>query len=218
VTFSEFKAYLGERYVFSSSDVPVDRRRLSDWAQRGLLERVRRDVYLTKGLAFYDRKVVAKELVPQSYVTGMWALQYHGLVTERYLGPLVSATHGRSFILPFDGTLYKYQKICRPAYRETCDCPSGFSVATPLTAFFDLYHRRPVDRLPEHFRYEYLDEDLLERATRAASRFLPYRHLLRKLWRKTEARKRLLAARRPNRERLLARYKILASKGVSDWL
>lgn len=140
---------LDGKVAFRSQDYPVHRRCLSRWVQDGRLIRVIQGVYV-RADAYGPRPWdLAKLIEPESYITGMWALDYHGLLNRpAFFGPLVSATRRRSFELTFNSVVYRYHKISRKLYRETRPSACGnFEVAEPVTALFDLYHRKKMAEL-----------------------------------------------------------------------
>lgn len=147
--YSDFMKMLGEKVAFRSQDYDIDRRCLSRWVQDGRLQRVTQGVYVRADAFGPKPWDLAKLLEPESYITGMWAFDYHGLLNRpAFFEPLVSATRKRSFEVTFSAMDYRFQKISRRLYRETRPSACGnFEVAEPVTALFDLYHRKKTAEL-----------------------------------------------------------------------
>jgi hypothetical protein len=136
---------------------------LKNWVKSGWLKRIAHGVYRIATLEPPDPMVLAALVVPDSYVTGMTALEYHGLVEADPTREIHSAIKGRKRRFTMEGKSYRFQRIGYTQNPGGKMSPTGhFSVATMETAILDLHYRNSVElKIPEGFIFEAVDLELL---------------------------------------------------------
>lgn len=136
---------------------------LTGWVKSGWLKRIAHGVYRIARLETPDPKTIAALVVPGSYVTGLTALEYHGLVEPDPAREVHSAIKGRKRRFVIEGRSYRFQRIGYTQNPGGKMSPDGhFSVATMETAILDLHYRNSVElKIPEGFKFEAVDLDLL---------------------------------------------------------
>ena len=136
---------------------------LKDWVKSGWLKRIAYGVYRIARLEAPDPKLIAALVVPDSYVTGITALEYHGLVEADPTREIHCAIKGRKRRFVIEGRSYRFQCIGYTQNPGGKMNPTGhFSVATMETAIIDLHYRNSVElKIPQGFIFEAVDLDLL---------------------------------------------------------
>lgn len=142
---------------------------LCRWVKSGWLKRLARGVYRLAGFEAPDPKVVAALIVPNSYLSGLTALEYHGLLPVCGGRPIHSVTPGRKRNYDIEGVSYRFQRIACTQNPGWYPNPTGhFRVASVGTALLDLHYRNSAEmELPPGFQYENVDIESLWAETRS---------------------------------------------------
>ena len=145
---------------------PGIRVQLSRWIRQGKVIALRRGMYTLPDL--YRKvpvapAVLSSALYRPSYLSGLWALSYHGLIPERVVWlTAVSPRVRRRFENPFG--VFEYRSIKQELFFGYAAVPYGgqeILVADSAKALLDHWHLTPgewtVDRLAE-MRYQNVGE------------------------------------------------------------
>ncbi len=138
---------------------------LSRALKKGLVHRLNRGNYINSFLHGFPRvEEVACFVRPPAYVTGEWALNYHGInaqcpvvCTAVTLGSAV----GRHHRVEYQGVTIEFSKIS-PALFFGFNRIDNFYMATPEKAILDTFYLRKALPTPDELEMENIDLDALK--------------------------------------------------------
>jgi len=142
---------------------------LSRALKKGLVHRLNRGNYINSFLHGFPRvEEVACFLRPPAYVTGEWALNYHGIslqspvvCTAVTLGSSVGGRHR----VDYQGVTIEFSKIS-PALFFGFNRMDNFYMATPEKAVLDTLYLRKTLPTPDELKMESVNIDTLKQMTR----------------------------------------------------
>ena len=142
---------------------------LSRALKKGLVYRLNRGNYVNSFLHGFPRvEEVACFLRPPAYVTGEWALNYHGIsgqspvvCTAATLGSAV----GRRHRVEYQGVTIEFSKIS-PALFSGFTRIGNFYMATPEKAILDTFYLRKALPTPDELEMESIHIDELKNMAR----------------------------------------------------
>ncbi|MFA5504783.1 MAG: type IV toxin-antitoxin system AbiEi family antitoxin domain-containing protein [Vulcanimicrobiota bacterium] len=151
------------------------------WVKSGWLKRLANGVYRIAAFDPPDPKVIAALLVPNSYISGCTALEYHGLLAPDPQRLVHSVTPSRRRDYEIEGVSYFFQRLACTQNPGWYPSPTGhFRVATIGTALLDLHYRASVEmKIPTGFQYEKADINAIWMETRNLSQGWKRRLLVR---------------------------------------
>ena len=138
---------------------------LSRALKKGLLYRLNRGNYVNSFLRGFPRvEEVACFMRPPAYVTGEWALNYHGIslqspavCTAVTLGSAV----GRHHTLEYQGVTIEFSKVSSALFFGF-NRIDNFYMATPEKAILDTFYLRKALPTPDELEMENIDLDALK--------------------------------------------------------
>lgn len=163
MTWEQFLDRLGDTTVFRVDQLDDDgslNQQTKRWADNGWLARLHRGIYRLEGVPQPHPFLLSNLIAPDSYVSGLSALDYHRFLTKPYEGPVTAVTSKRARTLTIEGVEFQYIKITNPVSGELAE-GQPYRLATPEAAVFDLMHRKsgqPRFRQGE-MHYEKFDQE-----------------------------------------------------------
>lgn len=199
MTFEQLLNIIGDRRAFRTDELPPDphlTRQLARWMDKGHLIRLQRGVYRLGFGELAHPLLLSNLLMPDSYITGRSALDFHGLLQRPHEGPVVAATKTRGKKIEIEGRGFHYRTIQNPVVPQlTPDCK--FRVATPEGALFDMFYGRySQSEFAQHdMFYERFDMEKLWQIARTTRARGNLRRLVGKLMLRVRQREEMLARR-----------------------
>ncbi len=137
--------------------------------KKGLVHRLNRGHYINSFLHGFPRvEEVACFVRPPAYITGEWALNYHGISAQ---SPVVctavtlGSAVGRHHSLEYQSVTIEFSRIS-PALFFGFNRIESFYMATPEKAILDTFYLRKALPTPDELETENIHIDTLERMAR----------------------------------------------------
>ncbi len=191
MTYTEFKNRIKNYPIFSTSqlsalgreDSPTLRNQISDWTKKGLLVKLRKNLYM---LNEHDRKwnpsrfFLANQIYAPSYVSGESALGFYDLIPERVADVTCVSTKKTAVFVNALGT-FIYQHLKTDCFNGFCsredDNGLPFLIAVPEKALIDhlylnmkTFAAAGADIFEKSLRLQNLDQLRPDRLTQWARR------------------------------------------------
>lgn len=142
---------------------------LSRALKKGLVYRLNRGNYVNSFLHGFPRvEEVACFLRPPAYVTGEWALNYHGITVQSpavCTAATLGSAVGRRHRVEYQGITIEYSKIS-PALFFGFIGNGLFYMATPEKAILDTFYFRKALPTPDELELESVNTDSLKEMAR----------------------------------------------------
>ncbi|MBN1106977.1 MAG: hypothetical protein JXL84_26475 [Deltaproteobacteria bacterium] len=142
---------------------------LSRARKKGLVHRLNRGNYVNSFLRGFPRvEEVACFLRPPSYITGEWALNYHGITTQSpvvCMAATLGSAVGRHHRVEYQGITIEYSKISPTLFFGFTGIDQ-FYMATPEKAILDTFYFRKTLPTPDEFELEPVNMDSLKEMAR----------------------------------------------------
>ena len=142
---------------------------LSRALKKGLVNRLNRGNYVNSFLRGFPRvEEVACFMRPPAYVTGEWALNYHGISVQSPVvctAATLGSAVGRHHRIEYQGVTIEFSKIS-PALFFGFTRINNFYVATPEKAILDTFYLRKALPTPDELEMESINVDTLKEMAR----------------------------------------------------
>lgn len=137
---------------------------LSRAVEKGLIHRLMRGHYINSFLHGFPRvETVACFLRPPAYVSGEWALNYHGISLQAPVACSIvtlSPAVGTHRNVPYQGITIEFSKIATVLFSGFMQV-DDFYMATPEKALLDTLHFRKALPAADELEWDVVDKDKL---------------------------------------------------------
>ena len=183
MNFIQFKDSLRDFPVFSIADIRVahpgfDRRRLSEWQEKGYIKKIIKGFYLFSDLDTDESALmaIANKIYKPSYISFETALSYYRLIPEN-IYMITSASTRRTSLFETPMARFSYRTIKPSLFFGYSLLTSGIKIAFVEKAILDYLYINPAVRNADDFaslrinREEMLSQVSVERLTAHLQRF-----------------------------------------------
>jgi predicted transcriptional regulator of viral defense system len=137
--------------------------------KKGLVHRLNRGNYVNSFLHGFPRvEEVACFIRPPAYVTGEWALNYHGISSQSPVvctAATLGSAVGRNHRMEYQGITLEFSKIS-PSLFFGFTWIDQFHMATPEKALLDTFYFRKALPTPDELELEGVNADTLKEMAR----------------------------------------------------